>query len=598
MAQVKRSIPQPGRDVFERTCALCHESATPDDSIPDVKSLMTLAPEAIYNALLNGPMQVRAATLTDLEKRQVSEYLGGRPLDLTASGSAESMSNRCKANPALGDPSAGPHWNGWGVVSENTRFQTADSARLTPQQVPHLKLKWAFGFPNGISAYGQPTIVAGRVFVGSDNAYVYSLDASSGCVYWSYQAKAGVRTAMTVAPVKGSGGAKYALYFGDMRGNAYALDASTGTLLWTQKVGEHFLSRITGAPSFYDGHLYVPVSAFEERFGLDLSYQCCTFQGSVVALDATTGEQLWKTHVIAQAPKPTRKNSHGVQLWGPAGASVWNSPTIDAKRQALYVGTGNAFTEPAAKTSDSIVALDLKTGKVLWTYQAVENDASMNDCPKDGSGEDCPKHQGPDHDYGSSPILLNTPKGRIVLATSKSGTVSALDPDRNGSLLWKINLADKTPGPSGLIAFGGAADADNAYLALEDGTFAAVNFTTGKQVWRTRVQSLDDLAPDNPSRTKAGLRFGQAAAVTGIPGVVFAGGYDGILRALSTSDGKVLWQVNTVKSFQTINGIRAKGGSMGGPGPTVVNGMLYVGSGYNQLGSGIAGNVLLAFSAE
>jgi polyvinyl alcohol dehydrogenase (cytochrome) len=561
-----------------------------------VKSLMSLGPEAIYTAVTTGIMAVPAANLTDEQKRQVAEYLGGRPLDLTDSGRAESMPNRCASNPSLGDPSTGPAWNGWGAVRENTRFQTAKSAGLTLKQVPELKLKWAFGFPHGVSAYGQPTVVAGRIFLGSDIGYVYSLDASTGCVYWSYQAKSSVRTAMTVAPVKGSGGTKYAVYFGDMRGNAYALDASTGRLLWTQRVADHFLSRITGAPALYEGRLYVPVSAFEERFGEDLSYPCCTFRGSVVALDASTGEQLWKTFVIPEEPKPTKKNSRGVQLWGPAGAAVWNSPTIDAKRQALYVGTGNAYTEPAAKTSDSIVALDLKTGKFIWSSQAIENDAFMNECPKDGSGENCPKDLGVDHDYGSSPILLNTPKGRMLLATSKGGTVFALDPDRNGALIWKLNLAEQPPGVSGLIAFGGAADAQNVYLALEDGTFAAVNLATGEQAWRTRLETLDELAPGNPNRTKAGLRFGQSAAVTGIPGAVFTGGWDGILRALSTSDGKVLWQFNTAQSFTTVNGIPAKGGSMGGPGPSVVNGMLYVGSGYIQLGSGLPGNVLLAFT--
>jgi polyvinyl alcohol dehydrogenase (cytochrome) len=571
------------------------------DRAPDLKTLMQFAPESVLAAMTTGTMALPAQKLTDDEKRFIAEYLGGRPLDSKHSGSADSMSNRCPTNPPLLDPSAGPSWNGWSAEPGNTRFSSTKNAGLTAADIPQLELKWAFGFPNGDTAFGQPTVAGGRIYVGSDIGYVYSLDAATGCVYWSFHAKSGVRTAPSVAAVKGAGTTSYAVYFGDMRANAYAVDAATGNQLWTQSISDHYTARITGAPSLYEGRVYVPISATEEAFSAAPSYPCCTFRGSVVALNAKTGQQIWRTYVIPEIPKPTRKNSVGVQLMGPAGAAVWNSPTIDPKAHALYVGTGDAFTEPAAKTSDAVVALDLTTGNILWSFQAVENDAWMVGCVP-VSSDNCPKDLGVDWDFGSSPVLVRTANGkRILLATPKSGTVFALDPDRKGGMIWRLNLSESPAPNNGEIAFGGSTDSKRAYLALENGNFVAVDLALGSRAWTTRLESLDNLGPptiNGENRTKAGLRFGQSAAVTGIPGAVFTGGWDGILRALSTDDGKILWQFNTAREFTTVNGVAAKGGSMGGPGPVVANGMLYVGSGYANVGGGMPGNVLLAFAAK
>ena len=319
-----------------------------------------------------------------------------------------------------------------------------------------------------------------------------------------------------------------------------------------RNLSDHYTARITGAPSVYEGRVYVPISATEEAFSAAPSYPCCTFRGSVVALDAKTGQQIWRTYVIPEIPKPTRKNSAGVQLMGPAGAAVWNSPTIDPKAHALYVGTGDAFTEPAAKTSDAVVALDLTTGNILWSFQAVENDAWMVGCVP-VSSDNCPKDLGVDWDFGSSPVLVRTANGkRILLATPKSGTVFALDPDRKGAVIWRLNLSESPAPNNGEIAFGGSTDSKRAYLALENGNFVAVDLAPGSRAWTTRLESLDNLGQptiNGENRTKAGLRFGQSAAVTGIPGAVFTGGWDGILRALSTDDGKILWQFDTAREF-------------------------------------------------
>jgi polyvinyl alcohol dehydrogenase (cytochrome) len=601
-AQGPEIIPKPpGEILYERNCASCHTNPGKQSRAPELKVLVEFTPEALYTQMTSGTMAVPAQKLTDEEKRFVAEYLGGRPLDLTRSGSADTMPNRCASNPPLGDPAASASWNGWSADRANTRFASVEIAGLTVDQVPRLELKWAFGFPGGTTAYGQPTVVSGRIFIGSDNGYFYSLNAASGCVYWSFQAKVGVRTAPVVGPVQGPGLSKYAVYFGDMRANVYALDALSGKLLWTARADDHLTARISGAPALYGGRLYVPASSGEEAVSASPSYSCCTFRGSIVAFDADSGRQLWKTYTISEDLKPTKKNSSGVQLWGPAGGAVWNSPTIDAQRDALYIGTGDAYTEPAPATTDAVEALDLKTGKVLWSFQTLANDAWILDCPSVTPTGNCPKNLGPDHDVGASPILLKTANRRILLATPKSGTVFALDPDRRGSLIWKLSLTDKTAATNGLIALGGAADSRNLYLALEDGTFVAVDLSRGKRAWTTRLESLDELGPPNAGgepRTKTGLRFGQSAAVTGIPGAVLTGGWDGILRALSTADGKLLWQFNTAQEFKTVNDVPARGGSMGGPGPTVANGMLYVPSGYAMFGGGLPGNVLLAFAVE
>ncbi len=602
-AQSKSPLPtSPGQELFNANCASCHVGPPPAERAPDLKSLMELTPETVLAAMTSGPMVMPAQNLSDTEKRQVAEYLGGRPLDDKHTGGVTSMTGHCALNSAPGDLGSGPSWNGWSASAGNTRFATVAIAGLSAADVPSLKLKWAFGFPNGDTAYGQPAIVGGRVYVGSDIGYVYSLDAATGCVYWLFHAHAGVRTAPTVAPVRGTGAARtYAVYFGDMRTNVYAVDAATGKQIWMQKLSDHYTSRITAAPALYRGKLYVPISATEEAFSASPAYPCCTFRGSVVALDAATGARVWQTYVIPEVPKPTHKNSSGTQLMAPAGAAVWNSPTIDPKAHALYGGTGDAFTEPAAKNSDAVVAMDLDTGNILWSFQAVPNDSWMVGCVPVPS-ENCPKDLGVDWDFGSSPVLVRDASGRrILLATPKSGTVFALDPDKSAKVIWKINLALKPAPNNGEIAFGGATDSDRTYLGLEDGRFVAIDLSSGKLAWDVTLQSLDTLgAPtiNGENRTKAGLRFGQSAAVTGIPGVLFTGGWDGIVRALSADDGHVVWQFDTAHDFKTVNGVAAKGGSMGGPGPVIAGGIVYVSSGYANVGGGMPGNVLLAFSTK
>lgn len=488
----------------------------------------------------------------------------------------------CPANGAVADPSTAS-WNGWGADIGNSRFQSV--ARLTADQTPRLKLKWAYGFPGVRAVIGQPSVIGGRVYIGVDTGQVYSIDVATGCEYWSMKADAGVRTAITVARV----GNRNVAFFGDLRANAYAVDAATGAQIWKVQVEQHSTARITGAPQFFEGRVYVPVASGEEGAGVRANYECCTFRGSVVALDAATGRQIWKTYAIPEEPKPTRKTSKGVQLRGPAGAGIWSAPTIDLKRRALYVGTGDAYTQPAAATTDAIIAMDLDTGKILWVAQDTPNDAWLSGCNGATKPETCPEDLGPDHDFGSPPMLKTLADGRqLLIAGQKSGNVWAHDPDQKGKVLWRTPLVANTTEFGGKIIWGGAADNDTGYFGLGPGGIGAVQLRTGERKWFTELK---------PSPAMA-THPGQDGPLTAIPGVVFSGGWDGVLRALSSETGKVIWEHNTAQEYKTVNGVEAKGGSMGAAGPVIAGGTLFVPSGYIGVKNGMPGNVLLAFSAE
>ncbi len=328
--------------VFDQNCAACHEVGAPAGvaaKAPDRKALRKLTPEAVYTSITIGSMKDRAQNLADNQKQAIAEYIGMRKLGAAETGDAKRMPNQCASNPPMTDIAAGPSWNGWGADAANTRFQPSKSAGIAADDVRRLKLKWAFGLPGATAVYGQPSMVAGRVFVAADTGYLYSLDAATGCVYWSFLAEAGVRNAVSVGPVTGG---QFAAFFGDQKGNAYAVNARTGELIWSVQVDEHPLTRITGAPKLYADRLYVPVASGEEPTGPQPNYPCCTFRGSVVALDASTGKQIWKTYPIAESPRVVRKNSKGVEQWAPAGGGVWNSPTIDPKRNALSTSARRA----------------------------------------------------------------------------------------------------------------------------------------------------------------------------------------------------------------------------------------------------------------
>lgn len=584
-----------GLRIFETKCASCHQSQGANDhKAPDAGALRKMTPEAIYATFAKGA-HAQIPNLSEENRKTVAEYLGGRPIGIAEIADAKAMPNRCATNSPMKDIATEPMWNGWGGdPATNARFQKSTAAGLTLAKVPNLKLRWAFGFPLAQEAHSQPTVVGGRVFVGSDAGTVYSLDAASACVYWSFQADGAMRVAASVGPYKGAGGTRYAAYFGDQKANMYAVDAQAGKLLWKVKVDEHPVAQITGSPTLYAGKLYVPMASSEERAaGMSSTYECCTFRGSVTALDANTGKQLWKTYIVPDPPKPTTKNAKGIQQYGPSGGAVWAAPTIDVRKRALYVGTGDSYSDPADKNTDAVMALNMDTGKIMWSVQDTQNDVWLAGCGggstvnPEGLSPNCPNPMGPDYDFGSSMILRTLPDGRrVLLAAQKSGMVWAHDPDNRGKLLWKAQVADKLS--MGVITFGGAADDENAYFGLRSGGVAALSLETGQKKWFTRL----------PGAKPGDMSEGQTAALTVIPGVVFSGGWDGTLRALSTENGHVLWEMNTAHDYKTVNGVKAHGGTMAAAGPTIVGGRIFVGSGYLFNEGTKPGNVLLEFSAE
>jgi polyvinyl alcohol dehydrogenase (cytochrome) len=582
-----------GWALFQHKCTTCHGNPAVERA-PSVDAVRAMPPEKIYAALgPDGIMAAPGAALSDQERRAIAEFMSGRPLGSAQLGAASAMANRCRTNPKLPDPGAFAQWNGWSGDLSGHRFQTAAAAGMSAQEVPHLKLKWAFGFPAGVSANAQPSVVSGRVFVGSDNGYLYSLDAKSGCVYWSFEAGSTVRGAATLGPIAGHPGTRDAVFFGDGRANVYALDAHTGALLWKTRVDDHFVARITAGTRLYGDKLLVPVSSSEGYSAGTPDFPCCTSRGSVVALDAGTGRQLWKAWVVADEPKPYLKQANGVTLYGPAGGAVWNTPSIDVARRAVYFGTGDASAGPVGATIDSIMAVDIDGGRLLWSYQATAGDVYLGGCSGAERSAACPKINGPDMDIGNSPILMDLPGGkRVLIAGTKAADVLAVDPDHEGTLVYRVNPTGIAPGGNykagtAAILWGGAADSTQVYYGLGVGGLAALDPATGRTLWR-----FQPIAPTGSGALSLG------AAPTVIPGVVFEGSNHGVLYAVSAADGKELWQFDTARSFDTVNKVAAHGGAIATSGAVAVDGMLFVGSGY-AVGSGAtAGNLLLAFGSR
>ncbi len=572
-----------GAALFQRHCALCHRPGA-ENRTPLPAALRLLTNASILASLESGVMKPQGWALTAAERQAVADFLVPRSPSVSVEAAAR---NSCSVpSPTITGLDG---WNGWGADLTNSRFQGAKVAGLRAGDIPNLKLKWAFGIPDATSMFGQPTVVNGRVFFGSANGTVYSLDAASGCVYWTFRAPERVRTAIEIAQRPDG---RYAAFFGDGAANVYAVDAQTGQQLWRTKVEDHKLAGITGAPKYYSGRVFVGVrSGSEEMIAAQTKYECCTFCGSVVALDAKTGEKAWKTYTIPDAPVALGKTSAGTDRYGPSGAGVWSSPTIDVKRKAVYVGTGNNYSDPHTKYGDAIIAFDLDTGSMRWVKQMNE-DVWNYSCSQPGK-VNCPEKPDRDTDIGTSPILHKLPNGKeLLLFGQKSGYVRAIDPDKRGELVWE-KLIGKG-GALGGVMWGLAADATQVYAPLSDitpgpaGGLFAFKIATGEQVWTA--------PPAEPAcQGQTGCSAAQMAPATAIDGVVFSGSLDGHLRAHASADGKLIWDYDTLRDFDTVNGVKARGGSLNATGPTIANGMLFVNSGYSQL-TGLRGNVLLAFS--
>jgi polyvinyl alcohol dehydrogenase (cytochrome) len=538
-------------------------------------------------------MRAQGSGLSAADKVLVAEYLTNQKFDAQRAAVGPP---RCSARAATFDMTEPPAFTGWGISLRNTRLIPAALAGIDRHSLQRLRLKWVIGFPDAIRNRSEPALAGGALYVGSQNGTVYALDRATGCARWSFHAAAEARSGMVVSPWKaGDSAANPLVFFGDLIGNVYAVDAKTGKLVWRDHPDAHPSATITAAPTLYQGRLYVALSSSEEAM-IDPRYECCSFRGSIAAYEAQTGRRLWQTFTT-EPPAQQGAAANGTRKFGPSGAAIWNSPTIDEKRHRLYVGTGDNYSAPATHTSDSVIALDLDSGKITWVYQTAPGDIWNVSCVLSERSQ-CPDDSGPDYDIGAATILAAGTNGRdYLIAGQKSGTVFAIDPD-SGTLIWKKQVG--RGGLLGGIHFGMALSGDMLFVPVhdvEDGRhygeparpgMYALDLLSGNDRWQ---------APASGERCakREACTAGISGAITVAGELILAGSIDGQMRIYDSADGRVLWQFDTARRFKALNGGVAIGGSIaGGAGPIAYRGSLIVISGYGVTG-GLPGNALMAF---
>ncbi len=599
-AQTTAAAPT-GEQLYLDHCASCHDQTR--YKAPSRLFISMIGAKNILDAMNDGLMQEQSAAISPDGRRAIAEFLSGQNLDAMAE---PRQPPACDAEHGF-DPAIVPVANGRGFDPENTRFLPADRGGLTVADVPQLEVKWAFAYTNSYKARSQPAYGGGAIYFGSQDGTVRALDAKTGCLRWAFHAPAEVRTAIVISPWSADDeNVDPTLYFGDLLGRAYAISARTGELRWKARVDDHRDATITAAPALAGDRLFVPVSSLEVVPAADPAYACCTFRGSVVALDAKTGERLWKTWTIDEKPVKVGSNRAGTPILAPSGAPVWDSPTLDLERNRLYVGTGENYSSPADGNSDALIAMDLDSGKKLWVSQQTSGDAWNTACLSQFTQDDanCPEENGPDYDFGAPPLLITLGDGSdVVIGGEKSGAVMAIDPD-SGKTLWKTQVG--RGGVQGGVHFGMAAHGTTIYVPINDMAYPedktrykftmpprpglyALNAADGKLLWSS--PAADDC------QDMKGCDPGISQAILAIPGAVIAGHMDGRLRIYDAKDGKVIWTLNTLRDFDTVSGEKARGGSFSGDGGIVADGMLYVNSGYG-IYNHMPGNVLLAIGPK
>ncbi len=493
-------------------------------------------------------------------------------------------------------------WPFWGGNLNNTHAG-ANENEINPDNAAKLQQKWVFQTAGDVSA--TPTVSQGSVYVPDWGGFIYRINAETGKAIWSHKvseytgnAKSVTRNSLAIGPTQ--------LIFGDQAIAAtgavlLSVDRATGKLLWKSTLDTSFGAVITSSPVIVGDKVYVGVASLQENLALQPGFKL-TFRGSVVALDLQTGHILWQTYTIPA---------------GYTGGSVWGSnPVVDLRRNSLYVSSGNNYSVPenvsaclasagtdaTAKLAcldptdyiDSILSLDLTTGKVKWGHRLEGADTWTVSCLVSGTGGvPCPTPSGPDYDFGSGPNMIRTEvDGKPVEeigAGQKSGMYWALNPD-TGIVLWSTQVGPG--GDLGGIQWGSATDGKRVYSAVNNNfytnfmlqpentqewnaaSWAAMDAGTGAVLWQVPVTGQNPLNPAEAS--------GAIGQTTVANGVFYAGALSGDMVALNAETGKMLWKF-------------ASGGSVAS-GPSIVDGTLYWGSGYTSLGIGSPNNKLYAFS--
>jgi len=608
---------EPGAALFDTHCAACHND--PNSKAPHPDALAAMSFDDIMLSLEFGRMQPQAAGINKIDKAAIARYL-----------SADSKIDESWMVAAQCDDSSinlaeviSPNW---GLGQHNQRYLSDELAGINLENVGRLKLKWAFAYPQVTAARSQPVLTADTLFVGAKSGDLFALDRSSGCIKWRFKADSSVRSAV----IMGERAGKPTLFFGDTLSSAYAVDAASGQLLWKKSLSLFPTSVITGSPAYHEGTIYMPISSYEIAAAGMPNYPCCHSHGAVVALNVDSGEKRWTWHAMGKAT-PQGKNAAGGMRFGPSGASVWTTPTIDASRGVLYIGTAENMSHPATDTSDAIIALNLNDGQIRWKYQALKNDVWNAACLN--GGPNCPENAGQDFDFGASVIMTQNSEGKdLLLAGQKSGAVYALDPDGHskgqGKVIWtnfetRNTVYSPNPGVhwgmavAGQTLFVPIADSDRPFpdYQARPGVYA-LDVSTGKALWGNQVtrsceykkplsgsfgleamrKKEDGIEGENAS-SQCSFHFSISAAITATDELLMAGGLDGILRAYNNRTGDIVWQTETAKAFDTVNGVAGHGGAIDVDGPVMGGGMLFIHSGYSMFGQ-LPGNVLLAFEVE
>jgi polyvinyl alcohol dehydrogenase (cytochrome) len=593
----------PGKAVYDKACASCHNQ--PDlTRAPALTALKAMRYGQLHYSLTDGKMQAQGATLSSVERASVIDFLVGR-------GVAEDQwidKMMCAPSRRLVSLRMPATVGTFGFDKRNSRNLTSEQAGLTKDDLKNLELAWAFAVPRATTVRAQPAVVGSTLFIPlAESPTMVAMDVSGEqpCLKWVYRTDLPLRTGVGYGSLPGG---RKVLVLADVAAQVHMLDAATGELMWRTRVGMWGLSNTTGTPVIHGARVYVPLSASEINVGANEDHECCKTHGAVIALESLTGRKVWVTHMMEDA-KPVRDRGDGKMIWGPSGAPIWNSPSIDEKRGVLYVGTGEATSEPAEKTTDAIVAIALRDGRIRWTFQATDNDIFLTGCLFRRDGLNCPKESRMlDVDFGASTILAQRSDGKdVVLAGQKSGTLWALDPDASGKLLWRRDFG--TGSPLGGIHWGIAFDGKRVFAPIHffpgrDGKdpnqvpgIHAVSVDTGEVLWS--YESKPDCSGDRSSRvTGCDRAIGFSGAPTVIDGAVFQGSVDGYLRAFDAETGEVLFQYDTARSYETVNGVPGKGGSIDNASIVATNGYVFVNSGYALIGGQTPGNVILAFRAK
>jgi polyvinyl alcohol dehydrogenase (cytochrome) len=569
-----------GEDLFNKNCIDCH--LNPELKAPSLDSIEMMSRDSIVQSMESGIMKTQSSGLTRNQINAIAEYL--QPIKSSLS------SNQLCTGEFLLESSA--TWMGWGNSADQARYQPESVSMINLENISKLELKWVFGVPETGRVRSQPSIAGGLLFFGTQSGLVYALDATKGCIWWTYKAKAEVRNAISI-DLDESNNPKD-IYFGDFEGRVYRLDALTGEEKWIKSPNEHPHTTITGSITIFEDKIFVPLSSVEIVSAINKDYECCTFRGGVVAMNKITGETRWKYHTVDE-PKETGLNAAGTKNHGPSGVPVWSSPAIDEKRGRLYIGTGQNYSPPATSMSDSIIALDIKSGDKIWSVQSDNNDIWNGSCVRDRVN--CDFDIGSNFDFGASPILISDErKGDLIIAGQKSGMLFSIDPD-DGNVVWKKRIGKG--GEHGGVHWGMSTDGRKIFVPVGDignhpkalgrsksGVYALDPFS-GDQLW-----GYDAVISCTEDTFKCHSGF--SAAISSTNELLFAGNLNGIIYAISTKSGEPVWEFNTRRKFRTVNSIPTNGGTIDATGPVISESMIYINSGYGGYGK-LPGNALIAF---